>query len=153
MKKILLLSTMICARLALADANSAANSPAANIAPRADQLVIEQRAVVARPLTLQLRQSEQPAAGIEIRVAYRQNAHQALQHQQLIGPSDARGRIKWTPKEAGVVVMTWPGGHKNISVFYDGLPWSGLVVMLFAGFLLLGGTVFFFAQMLRDNNE
>ncbi len=132
---------------------SASQTTAHKKAEHADTIKLADRAVEHKAVQLTLLAKGLPVAGVKLQVAYRENAHKDLQHQQHIGPSDAQGRIEWTPEEAGVVVFSWPGGKKNISVFYDGLPWSGLLVMLFAGFLLLGGTVFFFAQMLRAKEQ
>ena len=119
----------------------------------ADKIELSGKAVVGQPVTLTLRLKEAPAQGIELKAAYRENAHKALQHQQTIGRSAFDGTLRWVPEEAGVVVLSWEGGTKNISVFYDGVPISGVLVALLAGFLLLGGTIFFFIQMMRSKED
>lgn len=106
--------------------------------------------VAGEPVNMTLTQDGAPAAGIAVRAAYRQNAHKRLQHQQEIGTSSASGTLSWTPEEPGVVVLSWEGGSKNVSVRHNGAPISGLLIAILAGLLLLGGTGFFFSQMLRQ---
>lgn len=142
MKRLLLIASLLLSPVVFAQTT-----------PQADSLSLQGRAINGQRVQMRLLNKGQPVAGLEVQVAYRQNAHKDLQHTQRIGPSNAQGQIDWVPEEAGVVVISWPGGKKNISVFYDGLPWSGLLVMLLAGFLLLGGTTFFFTQMLRAKEE
>lgn len=119
------------------------------LAPATYELKMAQTPVAQQPIELTLMQQGQASAGLEITATYRQNAHAKLTHQQLIGTSDARGRLHWTPSEPGVVVLSWPGGSQNVSVLHPGVPFSGVLVAILAGLLLLGGTCFFLIQMLR----
>jgi hypothetical protein len=91
-----------------------------------------------------------PAPGLVITAVYRENAHASLRREQAVGTTDAAGRVDWTPEQAGVVVLQWEGGSRNVSVVHDGLPPAALLVALLAGLALLGGSVAFFAQMLRQ---
>jgi len=89
--------------------------------------------------------------GIEVKAKYRENAYEKLQHTQEIGKTSANGVLRWTPYQAGVVALSWEdGGEKNVSVLHDGAPLSGTAVMLVAGIILLGGTVRYFMQMLKQ---
>lgn len=120
---------------------------------KADHLLLSKKVIVGEATDIAMRLKDKPAPGVELQAHYRSNAHAALQHQQNLGRSDAQGLIHWTPKEAGVVVLKWNGGQHNVSVFYDGVPFSGVLVAVLAGLLLIGGTIFFFAQMLRSKED
>lgn len=101
---------------------------------------------------LRLERDGQPVSGVAVQAKYRQNALTTLQETQDIGKTDANGQVTWTPTQAGVVVLAWDGGSENVAVRYDGAPGLGIVVMILAGVLLLGGTFSFFLQMLRGTN-
>jgi hypothetical protein len=81
---------------------------------------------------------------------YRENAHATLRREQPLGVTDSAGRLPWTPEQAGVVVLQWEGGDQRVSVLHDGIPAAAIAVMILAGLALLGGSVLFFVQMLRQ---
>ena len=98
-----------------------------------------------------------PAVGYVVRARYRENAHETLRSTQELGTSDLAGEVVWVPQRSGVVVLAWEkpgaegtGGSQNISVVYDGFPLGAMLIALFAGLLLLGGSVLFFLQMMRE---
>lgn len=91
-----------------------------------------------------------PVAGLAVTANYRVNAHESLTVKQAIGTTNNEGQVQWTPEQAGVVVLEWEGGSKNVSVRHDGIPPMALIVAVLAGLLLLGGSVMFFVHMLRD---
>ena len=98
-----------------------------------------------------------PGVAYVVRARYRENAHETLQSTQELGTTDLAGEVAWTPERSGVVVLAWekPGvegsaGSQNISVVYDGFPPLAIAIALFAGLLLLGGSVLFFLQMMRE---
>lgn len=109
--------------------------------------------VEGQPTVLTLRDGSQPASGLAVTAVYRENAHAALRHEQAVGTTSGEGTVEWTPESAGVVVLQWEGGSSSISVVYDGTPIGGILIALFAGLALLGGSVLFFLQMLRQDDS
>ncbi len=55
--------------------------------------------------------------------------------------------------EKPICERTGDVGSKNISVVHDGFPPLAVLIALFAGLLLLGGSVTFFLQMMREQKE
>lgn len=106
--------------------------------------------VEGQPMVLSFRDDGVPATGVSVTAVYRENAYAALRHEQSVGTTDGEGRVEWTPSSAGVVVLKWEGGAQNLSVVHDGPPVAGVVIALFAGLALIGGSVLFFVQMLRQ---
>lgn len=106
--------------------------------------------VEGRPVTLRLTEEGAPAAGRPVTAVHRENAHSRLRHEEELGATGPDGSLTWTPTEAGVVVLQWEGGSANVSVLHDGAPIGGVLVALFAGLALLGGSVLFFVRMLRQ---
>lgn len=100
--------------------------------------------------TLQLLDGGAPAAGVSLTALYRKNAHDSLQHEQAVGTTGADGTVAWTPDSAGVVVLQWEEGQSQVSVLHSGTPVGGVLIALLAGLALLGGSVLFFVQMLRQ---
>jgi hypothetical protein len=101
-----------------------------------------------------------PGVAYVVRARYRENAHESLRSTQELGTSDLAGAVAWTPERSGVVVLAWekPGaegsaGSQNISVVHDGFPPGAIFIALFAGLLLLGGSVLFFLQMMREQKQ
>lgn len=97
-----------------------------------------------------------PGVAYFVRARYRENAHETLRSTQELGTTDLAGEVAWTPERPGVVVLAWekPGaegsaGSVNISVVHDGFPPGAILIAVFAGLLLLGGSVVFFLQMMR----
>jgi hypothetical protein len=113
---------------------------------------LEGSPVEGRELILHLRDGGGPAGGVAVKVSYRQNAHRSLAHEQEIGTTGEDGTVRWTPMEAGVVVLSWEGGSENVSVIRSATPLTGVIVAIFAGILLLGGTGLSFYRMLTEGD-
>jgi hypothetical protein len=116
----------------------------------APTLQIEGPVLEGQQVILHLTDGKEDLPGIAITAKYRQNAHAALQHDQDLGATGPDGRISWTPEEAGVVVISWAGGEQNVSVCHSGVPASGVIVLILAGVLLLGGATRYFFKMLKE---
>lgn len=135
----------IVSAIALSLALTAAAGP--TLSPR------EAAPVDGQAIELRLEDDSVPAVGavgVAVTAVYRENAHARLRREQAVGVTDANGRVTWTPDAAGVVVLQWEGGSENVSVRHDGIPTGGLLVAILAGLALLGGSVLFFVQMLRQ---
>ncbi|MEM7245110.1 MAG: hypothetical protein AAF533_07185 [Acidobacteriota bacterium] len=91
-----------------------------------------------------------PASGVAVTAVYRENAHASLRKEVAVGTTNAAGRLDWTPEQAGVVVLSWDGGSRNVKVHHDGTPVLGVIIAALAGLLLVGGSAWFFASMLRQ---
>jgi hypothetical protein len=135
-------------------APAAAQAPPATLDPVAEDPVTDKTTV------LQLTLAGLPATGYAVVARYRENAHETLKSTQEIGTTDAEGKVDWVPERPGVVVLAWeqPGvegtaGKQNISVVYDGAPIGAVIIALFAGLMLLGGSVAFFVQMIREGKR
>lgn len=122
-------------------------APAAAIA--APSFVIEGHPVAGQPITVTLTDGETFVGGTPVQAVYRMNAHDSLLHTQDVGVTDAAGRVEWVPEEAGVVVLKWDGGSQAVSVRFNGTPWAGVFIAIFAGLLLVGGTIGLLLHMLR----
>ncbi|MEM6725439.1 MAG: hypothetical protein AAF598_15470 [Bacteroidota bacterium] len=66
--------------------------------------------------------------------------------------------FSWVPKQAGVVALSYTseGGSsvsRNVSVRFAGLSYSGILVMLAAGFALFGGATLAFRTLFQDEAE
>jgi hypothetical protein len=62
--------------------------------------------------------------------------------------------FEWTPDRAGIVALNVPEqGSRNVSVRFQGVSTSGIVVMLVAGGLLFGGAAFAFRLLFKDEEE
>ena len=105
------------------------------------------------PIALTFVRESEPAAGLAVEALYRPNAHVVLRSTQAIGTTDSAGRVEWTPEKAGVVVISWEGGTHNVSVKHAHVPVLAVIIAVFAGVLLLGGSVLFFVQMMRDGGS
>jgi len=61
-----------------------------------------------------------------------------------IGLTDVRGRVRWVPAFAGIVSLTARRGHETVataaSVQFPSVPPGAVLVFLFAGTVLLGGS-------------
>ena len=106
--------------------------------------------VEGRPLVLTFTDNGSPASGLEVTARSRDQAHEALRKEESLGATGADGTLSWTPRQPGVAVLAWEGGTHNLSVLHDGVPTGAVVIGLFAGLLLLGGSVLFFVAMLRE---
>ena len=57
--------------------------------------------------------------------------------------------FEWTPAEAGVVAIKAGSASTNVSVRFPGISWSGIGIMIVAGFLLFGGATFAFRLLIN----
>lgn len=119
------------------------------VAAAAELQPLDEGPIRGRSTTLSFVDGDTPAAGLTVTATYRQGAHAVLQRVQEIGTTDGAGRVAWTPEQAGVVVLAWEGGTHNVSVLYGDIPPRSVAVAILAGLLLLGGSVYFFVQMIR----
>jgi len=109
----------------------------------------ETHPVGGRATMLRFERDGQPAVGIAVTARYRENADPAIAHQQMIGATGTDGTLSWVPEDAGVVVLSWEGGTRNVSVLHAGVPFLGVAIAVLAGILLLGGSILTFFRM-RD---
>ena len=59
--------------------------------------------------------------------------------------------VLWRPQRPGVVSIAAPNhATKNVSVRFDGVPLSGLVIMMLAGAVLFGGALFSLRSLLAE---
>lgn len=57
----------------------------------------------------------------------------------------------WTPTRAGVATVLTSSGEQNISVRYESLPGSGILVLVLAGCILFGGAGFAMGKLLSGD--
>ena len=92
-----------------------------------------------------------PAAGLAVQAVYRPGS--AVEKLEDIGSTGVDGSVTWSPTGAGIVMLQTvavedgPSYTLNLSVRYDGLPKSGLVILLFAGIFLYGGVIWGFRSL------
>jgi hypothetical protein len=58
--------------------------------------------------------------------------------------------VVWRPQHPGVVRIEAAGVTKEVSVRFDGVPLSGVLIMLIAGTILLGGAIWSMRQLMSD---
>ena len=99
-------------------------------------------------------------AGAKITVTYRPES--AVERESVVGETAADGTFDWTPTEAGIVTIaaawrdedgTERATSVNASVKFDPTPIAGIVIMLFAGIVLIGGGVERIFALLRAPEE
>ena len=83
-----------------------------------------------------------PVSGAKVAVTYRPGSSVELTEE--VGTTGPGGRLVWTPTTAGIALIsaTWDGGETstNISVKFASVPAGGLIIMILAGLLLVGGS-------------
>lgn len=88
-------------------------------------------------------------------VVYRPNA--AVAETEVIPITPAANTVAWTPKNAGVVALSYSNEgntvSKNISVRFEGVSYPGIIVMILAGLILFGGAISAFRTLFRDKEE
>jgi len=109
--------------------------------------------VEGREVVLRFERDAAPAAGVAVRARYRENAIAAIAHEQEVGVTGEDGTLVWVPEDAGVVVLSWEGGSRNVSVLHAGIPPLGVVIAVIAGILLLGGSVFSFFRLRAEEAD
>ncbi len=78
----------------------------------------------------------------------------------VLGETDSAGMIEWKPRTAGIVAIEaeWKNAGinnsaaLNVSVKFVSAPVGGIMIMLFAGFLLLGGSVIRITRLVRSQD-
>lgn len=109
--------------------------------------------VQGRRVALRFERDGRPAAGVVVTARYRENASRAITHQEDVGTTGADGTLAWTPEDAGVVVLSWEGGSRNVSVLYARTPLLGVLIAVFAGIVLVGGSVWTFFRMRAEETK
>ena len=83
-----------------------------------------------------------------LRVTYRPSS--SIPHVELLSVSG--GVVAWTPQQAGVVrLAVSESERRNVSVRFQTLPVSGIVVLLLAGAILFGGCAYAFSKLFGDD--
>ncbi len=94
-----------------------------------------------------------PVFGALVKVTYRPGSR--VEVISDIGETDEAGGVNWAPDDVGIVTISahWlgdDGGERtaatNISVKYASTPMSGILIMLLAGILLIGGSIYRFSR-------
>jgi len=92
-----------------------------------------------------------PVSGAAVTVTYRPGS--SVEATETVGTTGPSGRLAWMPQTAGIasVNAVWDGGDTsaNVSVKFGGAPAGGLLIMVLAGLLLVGGSVLRITRLLR----
>ena len=93
-----------------------------------------------------------PVSGAKVTVTYRPGS--SVEETLEIGMTTAGGRLEWTPDKAGIATLnaSWEGGttSTNVSVKFPRTPLGGMIIMILAGLLLLGGSAVRITIVLRS---
>ena len=98
-----------------------------------------------------------PVAGADVSATYRPGS--SVEETVSIGVTGKSGRILWFPAAAGIVTLAaaWTSAEgdtvttsTNISVKFKSTPAGGIVIMLLAGLLLVGGSAVRILRVLRS---
>ena len=144
---------MIVRRAYIAAIVLVAISPAL-AAPASGDIVLRQKYPTEGSATQVFVQSESgtPVTGAAVTVTYRPG--RSVEATEEIGMSGAGGRLTWTPTTAGIAALkaTWEGGEAstNVSVKFAGVPAGGVIIMILAGTLLVGGSIIRIMRVLRS---
>jgi hypothetical protein len=101
-------------------------------------------------------QAGDPIAGARVTATYRPGSR--VEEDSEIGVTDPGGAVEWIPEEAGIVAIsaeftsedsTTAQLSENVSVKFASTPLSGVLIMLLAGTLLIGGSIVRFARYIR----
>lgn len=84
-------------------------------------------------------------------VTYRPNS--SVARRDTIWSEPPATEFLWKPLQAGVASLSTPTASRNVSVRFQGLSASGILVMIVAGTLLFGGVAFAFRVLFRDEEE
>jgi|GEM_PF-4580448 len=100
---------------------------------------------VGAPTTLSL-----PAATDTVHITYRPGSRIATTDSFPV----AGATWTWTPREAGVVMISTPeGGAQNVSVRFNQTPWQGVMILLLAGGVLFGGAIVSFRTLFSSRPQ
>jgi len=106
-----------------------------------------------QPTVIEVLDGGVPVAGAAVEVLYRPNSEAATL--EMIGTTDARGRIAWVPSNAGLAQVTAlvPAGGQalgvDVAIRWSRMPASGLVILVVAAILLFGGAALAFHLLVR----
>lgn len=84
---------------------------------------------------------------IQVEAVYRPGSK--VSRTEMVGTTRDDGRLLWTPDGAGIVTLRTVGDgapalSTNLSVRFQGVPLSGLIILLGAGIILYGGVIWGF---------
>lgn len=92
---------------------------------------------------------DQPRIGDVVQVTYRPNSETLST--ETLPPTDAAGRVDWTPRDAGIVTLAVEDlASHNVAVRFGRFPGAGLGIMILAGLLLFGGAGVGFVTLLQS---
>jgi hypothetical protein len=95
--------------------------------------------------------------GAEITATYRPGS--SVENTSIVGSTGKSGRITWIPATAGIVTLSasWESAtgdtvttSANVSVRFSSTPAGGLIIMVLAGLLLVGGSVVRILRVVRS---
>lgn len=90
-------------------------------------------------------------ADAEVRVTYRPGS--SVEKTETVGVTNESGRIMWTPSMAGIATIDASWGEEaaslNVSIRFSSVPVLGVIIMILAGLLLVGGSVIRIGRVLR----
>lgn len=108
------------------------------------EIVLEQQyPTVGKATTIVL-----PQVVDKVKITYRPDARAVETTEEI--PGGGTEHVVWRPLHAGIVKIEAGGLTKKVSVRFDGLPMSGLLILLIAGAILFGGAAWSLRQLLRD---
>lgn len=86
-----------------------------------------------------------------ISFTYRPNS--IISFNDTIITSGTENEIIWTPERAGIVsISSKHSGSKNVSVYFNGISYSGIFVLILAALILFGGVLFSFKVLLEKED-
>lgn len=89
-----------------------------------------------------------PIGNAEVTVTYRPGS--AVENNSVVGHTGVDGSLTWAPAEAGIVTITavWIDSEQmersesiNSSIKFDPTPVAGIIIMIVAGIVLIGGSI------------
>jgi hypothetical protein len=87
---------------------------------------------------------------LELLVTYRPNS--AISQMDTLKRESPTAEFYWDPVSAGVVNLSSGDISKNVSVRFEKVSTGGILVMLIAGIILLGGATFSLIAMMRKKS-
>lgn len=88
-----------------------------------------------------------PVPGATVTVTYRPGS--SVEKSDEVGTAGEGGALSWTPATAGIATLSasWTADDgtessisTNVSVRFASVPFAGVIIMIFAGVLLVGGS-------------
>lgn len=89
-----------------------------------------------------------PVVGATVSAVYRPGS--SVESESVVGTSSTGGQLTWTPQIAGIATLqaTWTDDDgtettmaTNVSIKFASAPISGVLIMVLAGLLLVGGSL------------